>query len=145
MGVLILGDARLGGRDADVGSEEEFATHVLGVAAHDRDERLAQEGPSLQWINAVGIRRARRTRPQRCGECIDIDAARKVLAVSEQHRRAKVVVGILRGVGTGQGAERLGIDPVVNIGPVEADQADTTASLDRDLSSVRPRTRAVDT
>ncbi len=46
MGVLVLGEARLGRRDANVGHEEEFVAHVPGVAMHDRDKRLAQEGTS---------------------------------------------------------------------------------------------------
>jgi len=135
--VLVLGEACLGGCDADVGHEEEFVAHVPSVAMHDHDERLAQEGAPSQRVDPVGIGRAPLARPQHLGEGIDVDATGEVLAVPEQHGGAKVVIGIVRGVSPCQGAERLGIDPVVNVGPVEADQADPAPSLDRDLTACR--------
>lgn len=77
---------------------------------------------------------ARLARPQDRGEGIDVDAAREGIAMTEEHRRAKVVVCVVSGVGPCEGTECFGIDPVVNVGPVEADQANFPASLDRDLA-----------
>lgn len=111
---------------------------------HDRDERFAEKAAPTQRIDSIGVGRARLSRPEGLGEGIDVDPAREGLAVAEQNRRTKSVVSIVVGIGSRKGTERFRIDTVVNLGPVETDQADFSAPFDGDLAVRRRRTRTVE-
>jgi hypothetical protein len=100
----------------------------------DDNERLRARGRGLrQRIDRGALLCARSPGGHNRRERIDIDAPGEIVAVSEQDggpQRGVVVVLIIR---RGEPGICFGIDSVVDVGPIEADQDDLPAPLHRDL------------
>src|SRR5207247_11050464 len=87
--VLVLPEARVRRRDADVAREIHLVAEIPRVAVHDDDDRL---GPARLTV-AEHVDRRRGSRRALSGDDarlrgVDVDAAREVLAVAEQDERA---------------------------------------------------------
>ena len=108
-------------------------SEIPRVAVHHDDDRLR----SMRLRIAEQIERRRRARRALPGKDarlrrVDIDAAREVLAMAEQHERAQRRVVLVSVEGLRQPHPRRRIDPVLDERTVEADEHDVAAALHRD-------------
>jgi len=131
--VLVLAEARVGRGDADVAGEVELVAKIPRVAMGRDDDRL---GPVRQRL-AERIEHVRRgQRPPSGDDCrlrrVDVDAAGKIVAVSEQHRRAqrRIVLVLVERLREPDAGRR--IEAILDERPVEADEHDVAAALDGD-------------
>jgi hypothetical protein len=138
--VLVLAEARIGRRDPDVARQVELVSEVPRVAVHDHDDGLGQV--RLQFAERVDRFRSAQ-RPPAGNDSrlrrVDIDAARKVLAVTEQHERAQrwIVLVLVEGFREPYASRR--IEAVLDERPVETDQRELIPAFhgDRRLGAQR--------
>src|SRR5205814_7355719 len=87
--VLVLPEARVRGGDADVAREVQLVAEIPRIAVRDDDERLGQARLRFAgWIDRLRARRPPAGGERRL-ERVDIDAARELLAVAEEHGGAQ--------------------------------------------------------
>src|SRR5258708_2448962 len=134
VGILILTEARVGRGYADIGGEVEFVAHVPGVAMDNGEQRLREDGRrSGQGVDGAALSDTRSIGCYSCLKGIDVNASGKVIPMSEQHGRAQRRIMVVLIVGLGQSVVSLGIDPIVDVWAIDADQDDLPTALHRDL------------
>ena len=116
---------------------------VPGVAVHDHHHRLRHGGVDLPSGSTTAARQRALARDDGGLRRVDVDAAREMLAVTEQHQRAQRGVVFVLVEGFGQPQARRRVEPVLDEGPVEADERDLTSAFDGDRRGSAARRRGL--
>ena len=131
--VLVLPETRVGRGDADIAREVDLVPEIPRVAVRHHHDRLR---PARLGI-PQRIERRRRARRALAGDDgrlrrVDVDAAREVLAMTEQDERAKRRVVLVLVEGFRQPCPRRRIEPVLDERAVETDEHDVATTLNGD-------------
>jgi hypothetical protein len=138
MGDFGLAKAGVARRDADVGRKKQFVPNGRHTALSSDDVGLRSKGRSrVERAHDIWILRRVRAGRDRGGVCRDVESPAKIGAEAMQHRDAQRVILLELVIGLAEPDQHRRIEPVTDLGPVEADQQDGATPVDVDGSGRR--------